>query len=119
MEIRIGKKSEISVRQQLAEQIIFSIATDKLRCEGMSSEAWPCAPCEGCKLRRGDHPLRFAKADPRVKRMRFGAVLSSTIFLARRLRKEWEGQRMVGILLPPSAAGAMVNFAALLQARCP
>jgi DNA-binding transcriptional regulator YhcF (GntR family) len=31
MEIRIDKKSEISVRQQLAEQIIFSIATDKLK----------------------------------------------------------------------------------------
>ena len=31
MEIRIDKKSEISVRQQLAEQIIFSIATEKLK----------------------------------------------------------------------------------------
>ncbi len=65
------------------------------------------------------HPLRFAMADARVKRMRFGAALSSTIFLARRLRKEWEGQRMVGILLPPSAAGAMVNFAALLAGKVP
>ena len=65
------------------------------------------------------HPLRFAMADARVKHMRFGAVLSGTIFLARRLRKEWEGQRMVGILLPPSAAGAMVNFAALLAGKVP
>jgi DNA-binding transcriptional regulator YhcF (GntR family) len=31
VEIRIDKKSEISVRQQLAEQIIFSIATEKLK----------------------------------------------------------------------------------------
>ncbi len=31
MEIRIDKKSEISIRQQLAEQIIFSIATEKLK----------------------------------------------------------------------------------------
>jgi len=65
------------------------------------------------------HPLRFAMADMRVKQMRFGAVLSSTIFLARRLRKQWEGQRMVGILLPPSAAGAMVNFAAMLAGKVP
>jgi len=65
------------------------------------------------------HPLRFAMADARVKRMRFGAMLSSTIFLARRLRKHWEGQRMVGILLPPSTAGAMVNFAALLAGKVP
>jgi len=65
------------------------------------------------------HPLRFAMADMRVKQMRFGAVLSSTIFLARRLRKQWEGQQMVGILLPPSAAGAMVNFAAMLAGKVP
>jgi DNA-binding transcriptional regulator YhcF (GntR family) len=31
MDIRIDKKSEVSVRQQLAEQIIFSIATEKLK----------------------------------------------------------------------------------------
>jgi GntR family transcriptional regulator len=31
VEIRIDKKSEISVRQQLAEQIIFSIATERLK----------------------------------------------------------------------------------------
>ena len=65
------------------------------------------------------HPLRFAMADMRVKQMRFGAVLSSTIFLARRLRKQWEGQQMVGILLPPSAAGAMVNFAAMFAGKVP
>ena len=65
------------------------------------------------------HPLRFAMADARVKQMRFGAMLMGTIFLARRLRKSWEGQEMVGILLPPSCAAAMVNFAALLAGKVP
>jgi len=65
------------------------------------------------------HPLRFAVADSRVKSMRFGAMLTGTIFLARRLKKQWNGQRMVGILLPPSAAGAMVNLAALLAGKIP
>jgi acyl-[acyl-carrier-protein]-phospholipid O-acyltransferase/long-chain-fatty-acid--[acyl-carrier-protein] ligase len=65
------------------------------------------------------HPLRFAMADTRVKRLRFGDALAGTIFLARRLRKHWHGQRMVGILLPPSAGGAMVNFAALLAGKVP
>src|SRR5215469_12716685 len=31
MDIRIDKRSEVSVRQQLAEQIIFLIATEKLK----------------------------------------------------------------------------------------
>ncbi len=65
------------------------------------------------------HPFRFAMADPRVPKLRFGAALVKTIFLARRLKKEWQGQSMVGILLPPSVAGALVNFAALLCGKIP
>jgi acyl-[acyl-carrier-protein]-phospholipid O-acyltransferase/long-chain-fatty-acid--[acyl-carrier-protein] ligase len=42
-----------------------------------------------------------------------------TVFLARRLRKIWAGQQMVGLLLPPSVPGALVNFAALLMGKVP
>lgn len=31
MEFRIDKKSEVSIRQQLAEQIVFSIVTERLK----------------------------------------------------------------------------------------
>src|SRR5206468_2315079 len=34
-------------------------------------------------------------------------------------RSHWAGQGMVGILLPPSVAGALVNFAALLMGKVP
>ena len=65
------------------------------------------------------HPLRFAMADLRTPRLRFGAALTRTVFLAARLKKLWEGQTMVGILLPPSVPGALVNFAALLSGKVP
>ena len=65
------------------------------------------------------HRFRFAMADLRVPRLRFGAALTRTIFLARRLRKVWEGQKMAGILLPPSVPGALVNLAALLLGKVP
>jgi len=65
------------------------------------------------------HPLRFAMADQRTPKLRFGAALVRTIFLARRLKKEWQGQRMVGLLLPPSVGGALVNFAAVLAGKVP
>jgi acyl-[acyl-carrier-protein]-phospholipid O-acyltransferase / long-chain-fatty-acid--[acyl-carrier-protein] ligase len=65
------------------------------------------------------HPLRFAMADGRTPRLRFFSALVKSIFLARRLRKHWRGQRMVGILLPPSVAGALVNLAALLMGKVP
>ena len=60
------------------------------------------------------HPLRFAMADGRVSGMRFHEARTRAVFLARRLKNAWKDQRMVGILLPPSTAGALVNFAAVL-----
>lgn len=65
------------------------------------------------------HPFRFAMADKRRPRMKWSGVLLSSIFLARRLRSVWEGQEMVGILLPPSIPGALVNFAAMLVGKIP
>jgi acyl-[acyl-carrier-protein]-phospholipid O-acyltransferase/long-chain-fatty-acid--[acyl-carrier-protein] ligase len=65
------------------------------------------------------HPWRFAMGDQRVPAMRFHAARTRTVFLGRRLRKQWKGQRMVGILLPPSVAGALVNFAAVLSGKVP
>jgi acyl-[acyl-carrier-protein]-phospholipid O-acyltransferase / long-chain-fatty-acid--[acyl-carrier-protein] ligase len=65
------------------------------------------------------HPLRFFMADARVPQLRFGAALARTVFLARRLRPHWEGQPMVGLLLPPSVAGAVTNLAATLMGKVP
>lgn len=64
-------------------------------------------------------PWRFAMADARVPKLSFGGALMKVIFLARRLRSHWAGQETVGILLPPSVAGALVNFAALLMGKVP
>ena len=65
------------------------------------------------------HPFRFAMADGQTPKLTFFAVLARTLFLARRLRKTWHGQEMVGILLPPSIPGALVNFAAMLMGKVP
>src|SRR5712692_7232183 len=65
------------------------------------------------------HPLRFAMADQRVPKLRFGAARTRTVFLARRLKALWQGQEMVGILLPPSVPAALLNFAALLCGKVP
>ena len=65
------------------------------------------------------HPFRFAMADGRTPKLKFGGALTRTIFLARRLRPVWREQKMVGILLPPSVPGALVNLAALLMGKVP
>jgi acyl-[acyl-carrier-protein]-phospholipid O-acyltransferase/long-chain-fatty-acid--[acyl-carrier-protein] ligase len=65
------------------------------------------------------YPFRFAMGDKRRPRMNWGNALLSSIFLARRLRRAWAGQKMVGILLPPSVPGALVNFAASISGQIP
>jgi len=65
------------------------------------------------------HPFRFAMADGQTPKVNFFNVLARTIYLARRLRKLWEGQEMVGVFLPPSVGGALVNLAAMLMGKVP
>jgi len=64
-------------------------------------------------------PFRFAMADGQSGALRFTTALGRAIFLARRLKKAWAGQENVGILLPPSVPGALVNLAAFLSGRVP
>jgi len=52
-----------------------------------------------------NHPFRIAMADAQHVRVSFGAALVRSVFLARRLRKIWSNQKMVGLLLPPSVPG--------------
>jgi acyl-[acyl-carrier-protein]-phospholipid O-acyltransferase/long-chain-fatty-acid--[acyl-carrier-protein] ligase len=65
------------------------------------------------------YPFRFAMGDARLPRLNWGLALTRTIFLSRRLRPVWQEQDYVGILLPPSVAGALINFAATLMGKVP
>src|SRR5262249_50970571 len=65
------------------------------------------------------YPWRFASADGRVPKMRYASLLVKTIFVARRLAPLWKDQEMVGMLLPPSVGGALVNYAASLMGHVP
>lgn len=65
------------------------------------------------------HPRRFCMAETTNGKINFGTALAKTIFLARRLKKVWAGQKMVGIYLPPSVPGALVNHAAFLCGKVP
>jgi acyl-[acyl-carrier-protein]-phospholipid O-acyltransferase/long-chain-fatty-acid--[acyl-carrier-protein] ligase len=65
------------------------------------------------------HPFRFAMADVQSPKVTFISALGRTLFLASRLKKVWAGQKMVGLLLPPSVPGALTNFAALILGKVP
>jgi acyl-[acyl-carrier-protein]-phospholipid O-acyltransferase/long-chain-fatty-acid--[acyl-carrier-protein] ligase len=60
------------------------------------------------------HPFTLTMADQNRPHVSSLQALIGSIVLARMLRPHWESQRHVGILLPPTVAGALVNVAAPL-----
>jgi len=64
-------------------------------------------------------PWRFFMADGKTPELSFGSALLKTVFIVRRLRQQIGEQPMVGLLLPPSAGGALTNYALMLMGRIP
>lgn len=62
---------------------------------------------------------KLALADSGGAKVTFGEALAKCLFLTGRLRSIWQGQEKVGILVPPSVGGALVNWAALLMGKVP
>lgn len=60
------------------------------------------------------YPFRMAMADQNRPRVTSLQALIGSIVLARTLKPHWSGQTRVGVLLPPTVAGALVNVAAPL-----
>jgi len=68
------------------------------------------------------HPFRIAMVDGQTRKVSFGAALVKAVFLAKRLRQTFNPKaerQMVGLLLPPSAGGALANFAVMLMGKVP
>ena len=97
--------------RQAVEELSAEAATERMR-------TLPPLDAELVRTARR-HPFRFAMADGQRGNIRFYAALTGAILLARRLRRHWQDQKMVGILLPPSVPGALVNHAALMLGKVP
>lgn len=63
------------------------------------------------------HPFMFAMADAARPHITGLKALIGTISLARAMTPHWQGQRHVGLLLPPSVPGALLNVAAALAGK--
>ncbi|MBI2062034.1 MAG: MFS transporter, partial [Nitrospirae bacterium] len=89
--------------------------------------------CEAVKIRRTPRDLLsarflrsakrrwflFCMADSTGRELTYGKALTISLLLAQWLRKNGGGERMVGLLLPASIAGALANIALLLAGKIP
>ena len=86
----------------------------------LGEAAWALRKPDRRPLHRGfihamrRRPFRFVMADQRRPHVSAAQALTGSIAVARALRPLWHNQRNVGMLLPPSVAGALVNVAAPL-----
>ena len=62
-------------------------------------------------------PRAFVMADMTRPHVNGLQALVGTVALARALKPHWEGQQHVGLLLPPSVAGALMNVAASVSRK--
>lgn len=62
---------------------------------------------------------KFAMADAGGAKVTFSEALAKTVFLTGRLAPVWRDQENVGIMVPPSVGGALVNWAAFLMGKVP
>jgi len=63
------------------------------------------------------HPFRLVMADATRPKVTGIQALIGSIALARALRDAWKNQPTVGLLLPPTVAGGLMNVAATLAGR--
>ncbi|MEK7409423.1 MAG: AMP-binding protein, partial [Acidobacteriota bacterium] len=61
----------------------------------------------------------LSMADSSGRELTYGRALAGSLLLARWLRRQRPGERMIGVLLPASVGGALANIATLLAGRIP
>jgi len=111
--VTFGKPLPATVTSIEARQTVLELGADAFARRKGQMRTIPESFIEAARR----HPLRFAMADMRTPNLKFFSALVKTIFLARRLRQVWKDQQTVGVLLPPSIGGAMVNLAAMLAGK--
>ncbi len=62
---------------------------------------------------------KFAMADSSGRELAYGQALTGSLLIARWLHAHGPGERMTGVLLPPSVAGALVNAGITLAGKAP
>ncbi len=113
--ISFGKPMTAKATAFEVRQAVQELATEAYRHRKNHMRTLPRSLVHGARR----HPFRFLMADMNTPHVSFISALIKSVYLARRLAKVWEGQTFVGILLPPSVGGALVNFAAALMGKIP
>ncbi|OGX37495.1 MAG: hypothetical protein A3D87_08765 [Omnitrophica WOR_2 bacterium RIFCSPHIGHO2_02_FULL_50_17] len=65
------------------------------------------------------HPRKFCMADSSGKKLDYGLALASAVAIAHKLRGKFDQEKSVGVMIPPSVGGALVNIAISILNKVP
>jgi len=65
------------------------------------------------------HPGKFCIADSSGRKLNYGLTLISSVAIARKLRAKLDQEKTVGIMLPPTVTGALVNIGISILNKVP
>lgn len=113
--VAFGKSMPATATAQQVRQAVQDLSADAFARRKSQMQTLPRSFIRAARR----YPFRFSMADGQTREVTFLGTLARAVLLARRLRRHWAGQEMVGVLLPPSVPGALVNLAAMLLGKVP
>ncbi len=65
------------------------------------------------------HPRKFCIADSSGKKLNYGMTLVSAVAISKNIKGKLDQEKTIGILMPPSVGGALVNIAVAMLNKVP
>jgi acyl-[acyl-carrier-protein]-phospholipid O-acyltransferase/long-chain-fatty-acid--[acyl-carrier-protein] ligase len=96
-------------------QAVMALSAEAFALRGYSQRPLPELFLESARR----NWRRFAMADSTGRRVNFGQALIGALLFRRQVIRQCPGEEMIGVLLPPSVPGALLNFGISLAGRVP
>jgi acyl-[acyl-carrier-protein]-phospholipid O-acyltransferase / long-chain-fatty-acid--[acyl-carrier-protein] ligase len=96
-------------------QAVMALSADAFARRGRSQRPLPELFLDSARRNWG----RFAMADSSGRKLSFGQALIGALLFRRQVLKQCGEEKMIGVLLPPSVPGALLNLGISLAGRVP
>lgn len=113
--VSIGKPLPPSATAFEVRQRIEELASEAFRHRLEERRPLPVEWVRRCKRWR----RRRLMADTTGADLSYGEALLRSVLLSKLVRQMYQGEERVGVLMPPSAAGAIANLAAMMAGKVP
>jgi acyl-[acyl-carrier-protein]-phospholipid O-acyltransferase/long-chain-fatty-acid--[acyl-carrier-protein] ligase len=113
--VSFGKPMPSTATAHEARQAIQELAPSAVELRKTSRDTLPLRFVSSARA----NWRRFAMADSTGRELTYGRALTASVLLARWTRRHCGSAEMVGVLLPASAAGALVNIGVSMAGKVP